>query len=67
MQQSINATDLTVGQSVTVHYLQPFNGAGSLRWKRGVVKSVSDRWIALDGLRGGWVPRDGVKFVTLWK
>lgn len=64
--QNIKVTDLTVGQQVTIEYLQPFNGSGSLRWKSGVVKSVGDKWIALDGNRGGWVPRNGVEFVRLW-
>lgn len=64
--QNIKVQDLAVGQDVTIRYTQPNNGAGSLRWKTGVVESIGPKWVALQGHRGGWVPVDGVAFITLF-
>lgn len=56
-------TNLELGKDVTIHYLQPFNGSGALRWKSGVIVKVTPKWILLDGIRGGWIPKDGIQFV----
>lgn len=57
--------ELVIGSRVRIEYLQPFNGAGALRWKVGTVTKVTGKWVLLsDSHRGGWLPVDGIKFVT---